>query len=125
MDTTFNSSGERTKNVLKDDVRAVKNSATDEFKTFVSDIEEAVKRVADVSNADVVKFRSKIQSAISSAKDGAASGVVDLKELKRQGRQIAKQTDTYVRARPWQTIGLIAAFVALVGISGGYFAARR
>jgi len=130
MDTTFDSnnadhlrsSDKRLKNDLKDGARNVKNTATEEFKNFVSDVEDVVKRVADVSDADVTRVRAKIQAALASTKDGIE---ITAANLTKQARATAKQADAYVHESPWKAVGIGAAVAAVLGLSLGYFAARR
>src|SRR5215510_7724024 len=99
--------------------RGKQESATSvEFKNFVSDVEDVVKRVADVGDADVARVRTKIQSALTSARSGLNDTVDNL-------RQQAKQTDDYVRESPWQAMGIGTALGALIGISIGYLVGRR
>jgi ElaB/YqjD/DUF883 family membrane-anchored ribosome-binding protein len=127
METTFENSdlrngGKRAKSELGDTARAAKNAATDELKSFVSDVEEVVKRVADVSDADVARVRAKIQSVIDSARDGVTTSAA---AMKRQAQDAARQTDEYVHESPWQAVGIGAALAAVIGVSIGYLASRR
>jgi ElaB/YqjD/DUF883 family membrane-anchored ribosome-binding protein len=127
METTFENSdlrngGKRAKSELGDTARAAKNAATDELKSFVSDVEEVVKRVADVSDADVARVREKIQSVIDSARDGVTTSAA---AMKRQAQDAARQTDEYVHESPWQAVGIGAALAAVIGVSIGYLASRR
>jgi ElaB/YqjD/DUF883 family membrane-anchored ribosome-binding protein len=127
MDTTFENTdglrnGKRVKSELGDSARAAKNAATDELKSFVSDVEEVVKRVADVSDADVARVRARLQSVIDSARDGVTTSAA---AMKRQAQDSARQTDEYVHESPWQAVGIGAALAAVIGISIGYLASRR
>ena len=129
METTFDStqaelrnSKQRIKNDFAEGARNVKDTASDEFKNFVTDVEEVVKRVANVSDADVARVREKVQAAIASTKSGIAYSA---ENLKRQAKQAAEYTDDYVRESPWQAIGIGAALAAVLGLSIGFFAARR
>jgi ElaB/YqjD/DUF883 family membrane-anchored ribosome-binding protein len=127
METTFENSdlrngGKRVKNELGDTARAAKNAATDELKSFVSDVEDVVKRVADVSDEDVARVRARIQAVIDSARDGVTTSAA---AMKRQAQQAARQTDEYVHESPWQAVGIGAALAAVIGVSIGYLASRR
>lgn len=123
MDTTFDSSSEkRLKNDLKDGARNVKDTATVEFKNFVSDVEDVVKRVASVSDSDVARMRSKIQAALASTKDGIE---ITTANLTKQARETAKQADAYVHESPWKAVGIGAAVAAVIGFSVGFFTSRR
>jgi ElaB/YqjD/DUF883 family membrane-anchored ribosome-binding protein len=127
METTFENSelrngSKRVKSELGDTARNAKNAATDELKSFVSDVEDVVKRVADVSDEDVARVRAKIQSVIDSARDGVTTSAA---AMKRQAQYAARQTDEYVHASPWQAVGIGAALAAVIGVSIGYLASRR
>jgi ElaB/YqjD/DUF883 family membrane-anchored ribosome-binding protein len=119
---TLRSSGKRVKNDLQETGGAIKNAATDEFKNFVADVEDVIKRVADVSDADVARVRRKIESTLNSAKSGVEHSA---EQLKMQAREAAKQADEYVHDSPWQAIGVGAALAAVVGVSVGYLLAAR
>lgn len=119
---TLRNSGKRIKTDLQEGSSALKSAATDEFKNFVSDVEDVIKRVADVSDADVARVRRKIESTLNSAKSGVEYSA---EQLKAQAREAAKHADEYVHDSPWQAIGLGAALAALIGVSVGYLAARR
>jgi ElaB/YqjD/DUF883 family membrane-anchored ribosome-binding protein len=122
MDTTYDSSDKRLKSDVKDGARNVKNVVSDEFKNFVSDVEDVVKGVSHVSDADVARVRAKIQSALTSTKDGVE---ITAANLTKRAREAATQADSYVRESPWQAIGIGAAIAALIGVSVGILAARR
>lgn len=128
METTFDTTGDALRNGkqrLKSDftqgARTVKESASTEFKSFVADVEDVVKRVADVSDADIARVRGKIEDALYSAKSGINLGATQIKE---QARKAAASTDEYVRGSPWQAIGIAAGVAALLGLGIGYFASR-
>jgi ElaB/YqjD/DUF883 family membrane-anchored ribosome-binding protein len=122
MDTTYESGDKRLKSDLKDGARNVKNAVSEEFSNFVSDVEDVVKSVSHVTDADVARVRAKIQSALTSTKDGVE---ITAANLTKRAREAAAQADTYVHDSPWQAIGIGAAVAALIGISVGIFAARR
>jgi len=122
METTFDSNEKRLKTDLKEGARNIKDTAGEELKNFVSDVEDVVKSVAHVSNADVARVRAKIQAAIASGKDGFE---ITSANLSKRAREIGTEADTYVHDSPWQAIGIGAAIAALVGISLGVLAARR
>jgi ElaB/YqjD/DUF883 family membrane-anchored ribosome-binding protein len=127
METTFENTdgmrnGKRARSELGDTARAAKTAATDELKSFVSDVEDVVKRVADVSDEDVARVRAKIQSVINAARDGVTTSS---EAIKRQAQYAARQTDEYVHESPWQAVGISAALGAVIGLSIGFLASRR
>jgi ElaB/YqjD/DUF883 family membrane-anchored ribosome-binding protein len=102
--------------------KSASQTTSTEFKNFVADVEDVVKRVADVSDVDVARVRAKIQAALTSAGSGLADGI---DTFRVQAQKVAKQTDEYVHDSPWQALGIGAALAALIGVSIGFLAARR
>jgi ElaB/YqjD/DUF883 family membrane-anchored ribosome-binding protein len=97
-------------------------TGSEEMKKFVTDVEDVIKRVANVSDADLARVRTKVQGALSSASNGIAQTTA---QLKAQAQDAAKQADDYVHESPWQAVGISAALGALLGVSIGYLASRR
>lgn len=131
METTFdtNSDYRNSKQNLKNDVNALKATAStaaatasDELKNFVADVEDVLKRVTNVSDADVARVRAKVQAALGSTKDGLLNSAANIKE---QAQKASKYADEYVHESPWQAIGIGALLAAAIGASIGYLAARR
>ena len=112
----------RIKSDLSDGARNIKDTASDEFKNFVTDVEDVMKRVANVTDADVARVRAKIQDAISSTKSTFSQSAARMKE---QAQHAADYADEYVHESPWQAIGIGAALAAVLGLSIGYMASRR
>jgi ElaB/YqjD/DUF883 family membrane-anchored ribosome-binding protein len=111
METTVDASADRSRN-------GARRAAAGEFKNLVSDVEELVSRIADVKDAEVARLRSKVQGALVSAKESLTTGT---EGLKRRARQVAGSADDYVRASPWQAIGV----AALAGLAIGFLVSRR
>lgn len=121
----FRNGGKRAKSELNSAASDLKSAAKEtsvEFKNFVSDVEDVVKRVANVSDADVARVREKITSALSSTKSTLANSA---ENVKVQAQQAAKYADEYVHDSPWQAVGIGAAVAALLGLSIGILASRR
>jgi len=111
METTVDTKAERSRN-------GARRAAAGEFKNLVSDVEELMSRIADVKDVEVARLRSKVQGALASAKESLATSVDGLKV---RARQVAGNADDYVRASPWQAVGI----AALAGLAIGYLASRR
>ncbi len=88
-----------------------------ELSNFVADVEELVTKL-DVKDAEVTRLRAKVRETLDAAKQGVTNGTQALKE---RARQTAGSADDYVRASPWQAMGI----AALVGLAVGYVAARK
>jgi len=89
-----------------------------QFKELFDDVEDLIKRVADVESPDIQKIRAKARAALvvakSALKDGAA-------QVRNQARQAVRATDGYVRQSPWAALGVATLF----GVAVGLLVARR
>lgn len=97
-----------------------KNYAANEMRAFLSDVEELVKKVANVSDADVARLRVKVANALSDMRRIASETADGLKD---RARVAMDATNDYVRDRPWTAIGVAAAVGLLIGV--GVTAASR
>ena len=96
----------------------VKDAASGEIKNLMADVEDLVSRVADVRDPDLARIRAKVQAALASTRDSLLTGA---ETVRRQARQVAQTTDDYVRASPWQALGI----AAVAGAALGYVIGRR
>jgi ElaB/YqjD/DUF883 family membrane-anchored ribosome-binding protein len=101
---------------------SVKDYAGDELRAFVSDVEDLVKRVGNVSDADVTRARAKVVGALSDVRR-LTSDTTD--SLRDRARAAAETADDYVRDRPWTAIGLAAAIGLIVGVGVTAVSSRR
>jgi ElaB/YqjD/DUF883 family membrane-anchored ribosome-binding protein len=98
----------------------VKDYASDELKAFLADVEDLVKKVANVSDADVARLRSRVAGAIGDVREAIGDTAGSLRD---RARMAVTVTDDYVHDRPWTAIGLAAAVGVIVGV--GVSAASR
>jgi ElaB/YqjD/DUF883 family membrane-anchored ribosome-binding protein len=103
---------------LANGARSAQDAGAHEFENLVADVEELVTRVADVTDPEIARIRTKVKDALVSAREAISSSA---DSVTRQARQVAGGTVQYVRGNPWQAVGL----AAMVGITVGYFASRR
>jgi len=99
-------------------VRAQANRVGDELHNLIGDVEELLKKLANIGDAEVAKVRARVERTLASAKTAAAEGVT---AVKGYARQAGTATDEYVHESPWTAMGLAAA----VGVLIGFIAARR
>jgi ElaB/YqjD/DUF883 family membrane-anchored ribosome-binding protein len=113
METTVetNSPGNGVRHAKGDEVSG-------QFKELFDDVEELIKRVADVESPDIQKIRAKARVALVVAKSALKDGAL---QVRHQARQAASTTDGYVRQSPWQALGLATLF----GVAVGLLVARR
>jgi ElaB/YqjD/DUF883 family membrane-anchored ribosome-binding protein len=100
----------------------VSDYAADELRAFLSDVEDLVKRVGNVSDADVARARAKVVGALGDVRRLASDSTDSLRE---RARAAAEQADEYVRDRPWQSIGLAAAIGLIFGVAVTAVSSRR
>ncbi len=117
MDNTFTRSPDpiRVGPIVADGMPA---GASDEIRTLIADVEELVARIGNLKDVDVSRVRSKVEQALTAAKQSLTNSTA---QVRRQVRQAAQSADGYVRDNPWQSLGV----AALVGAVMGFLAARR
>jgi ElaB/YqjD/DUF883 family membrane-anchored ribosome-binding protein len=101
--------------------RAAKNggeAGRSEWHRLVADVEDLVKKVANVDDAEIAEIRSKVEHTLAEAKTSASAGIA---AVRGRAEEATEATDVYVRENPWAAIGIAAA----VGIIIGFVAGRR
>ncbi|HYB51795.1 MAG TPA: DUF883 family protein [Burkholderiaceae bacterium] len=89
-----------------------------DFKNVVADAEELLQALGNDGDAKVKAMKSRVQASLNQARERLGdmqSSVVD------SAKAAANATDEYVHHNPWQAIGVVAVFGALVG----YLIGRR
>lgn len=89
-----------------------------EWRNLVADVEDLIKKVANVKDAEVAEIRAKVEDTLAKAKTSASQGIA---AMRGQAEEVTEATDEYVRENPWAAIGIAAA----VGIVLGFIAGRR
>jgi ElaB/YqjD/DUF883 family membrane-anchored ribosome-binding protein len=107
----------------KRDRRADRNgdqpaARADEWRNLVADVEDLIKKVANVDDEEVAEIRAKVEDTLTKAKTSATQGIA---AMRGQTNEVTEATDEYVRENPWAAIGIAAA----VGIVIGFIAGRR
>jgi ElaB/YqjD/DUF883 family membrane-anchored ribosome-binding protein len=101
-----------------DGAEAVRASARAEFNKLAADVEDLVRKVAHVTDADIARVRERVEEKLASTRRFVEEGSA---RMRAQGLQLAERTDGYVHERPWTALGIAAA----VGILIGVLSARR
>ncbi len=89
-----------------------------EWQNLVTDVEDLVKKVANVKDAEIAEIRAKVEQTLAKAKTTATQGVA---AVKGRAEDVTEATDEYVRENPWAALGIAAA----VGVVIGFIAGRR
>lgn len=87
-----------------------------EMRNLISDVEDLLKGVANVGDADVARLRARVTETVQSAKESLRQGT---ETLRVHANDAATTADTYVRERPWAAIGIAAALGVVVGMLAG------
>jgi ElaB/YqjD/DUF883 family membrane-anchored ribosome-binding protein len=89
-----------------------------EWQNLVADVEDLVKKVANVDDEEIAEIRSKVEDTLAKAKTRADQGI---SAVRGRAEEASEVTDAYVRENPWAAIGIAAA----IGIVIGFVAGRR
>lgn len=83
-----------------------------QLQKFFDDVEELLRRVSSMGDAEISTLRKRVESSIDHARDAARQGAGAAWDTTRSA---AKATDGYVHDNPWTAIGVTAAAGLLVG----------
>lgn len=95
------------------DVRTSKDEVVSNFRGLIAGGEDLLRSTASVTGEGVEAARRKFRTYIDSAK--GTMGDVEAMALDRYSA-VSTSTDTFVRTRPWQAVGIAVAAGALLGI---------
>ena len=98
---------------VQDSVRTAARNGSQEFRNLIDDVEELIKRVAHVDDADLARARAKVQQTLTTAKSAVHDGT---ERVKTTAREAAHTTDQYVHTNPWSAIGIAAAAGAAIAV---------
>jgi ElaB/YqjD/DUF883 family membrane-anchored ribosome-binding protein len=87
-----------------------------EWQNLVADVEDLVKRVADVDDEEIAEIRSRVEGTLARAKKSASAG---LAEARDRAEEVTDATDEYVRENPWAAVGIAAAIGIVIGLLAG------
>jgi ElaB/YqjD/DUF883 family membrane-anchored ribosome-binding protein len=84
-------------------------SGASQLKKFFDDVEELLRRVSPLGDADLARMRNRLETSLKSARKATDRQVKQAVEISTRA---ARATDDYVHESPWKAIG-IAAIAAL------------
>lgn len=105
--------GETLVETAAEGVERVRYAANGEVGRLIADVEDLVKKVAHVTDAEIARVRDKVAKTLVATRESVQQGAVRVRE---SGRKVANVTDTYVHERPWTALGIAAAVGLLVGV---------
>ena len=98
---------------VRDSARTAARAGSQEFRNLIADVEELIKRVAHVNDADLARARVKLENWLTAAKTALHNGT---ERVKTTARQAADRTDQYVHTNPWSAVGIAAAAGAAIAV---------
>jgi len=101
----------------KDKIHEASVDITNEFKSFVSDIERLVKETASLTGDDLAQAKIKINQRINAAKHRISSAS---DTVLAQAQKTAARTNEYVHEKPWAIIGTSAVVSFVLGMLLGH-----
>jgi len=87
-----------------------------DLKVVVADVEELLKATANQTGERIAAARSKAEASLETAKARLAETQA---ALLARTKEAAKTTDGYVRANPWEAVGIAAVVGMLLGMLMG------
>jgi ElaB/YqjD/DUF883 family membrane-anchored ribosome-binding protein len=94
-------------------IRAGARAGTTEVRNLIADVEDLIKRVANVNDADLARAREKLQRTLASTKASLQDGS---QRVRTTAKQAATTTDHYVHENPWSAVGIAAAAGAAIAV---------
>lgn len=83
-----------------------------ELKKFLDDVEDLVRRVSPLDDAELGRIRARVESSLKSVRKATDRQVRQAVEI---SSKTARATDDYVRESPWKAIGIAAIAALAVG----------
>ena len=85
---------------------------SNEFKSFLSDVEDLVKETTTLTGEDLTRAKAKLSARIVAAKESVTAAGAAISE---SARNAATATNEYVHDQPWKSISIGAGFGLLLG----------
>jgi len=93
--------------------RTAARSGSREFRNLIADVEDLIKRVANVDDQDLARARARLEHTLHAAKASLHDGK---ERVRTTARHAAETTDDYVHSNPWSAIGIAAAAGAAIAV---------
>ena len=96
-----------------DTATVTKEKLAEDLRIVISDAEELLRVTAGEAGEKFAATRQKVQDSLQRAR----AELAEVEEvLLDQGKQAVRATDEYVRANPWQSVGIAAGIGLLIGL---------
>jgi ElaB/YqjD/DUF883 family membrane-anchored ribosome-binding protein len=93
--------------------KGIRGKLLEDLKAVVTDAEELLKATASQTGEQITAARGKTEESLKAAKVRIAAEEVAVLE---KTKAAAKTAEDYVRANPWQAMGITAAVGFILGI---------
>jgi ElaB/YqjD/DUF883 family membrane-anchored ribosome-binding protein len=104
--------GKASRAAARDAARQARATVNQDVQRLISDVEDLVRRVADVADPEINRLRAKVENTVASTKQAISEGA---DQLHRQGRDLLEAGDRYVQDRTWESIGVAAVAALAIG----------
>jgi len=96
-----------------DTATVTKEKLAEDLRIVISDAEELLRVTAGEAGEKFAATRQKVQDSLQRAR----AELAEVEEvLLDQGKQAVRAADEYVRANPWQSVGIAAGIGLLIGM---------
>ncbi len=93
--------------------RRAANTGSNEVRNLIADVEDLIKRVAHVDDADLARAKARLENTLAATKASLHNGS---ERVRTSARQAATTTDHYVHENPWSAVGIAAAAGAAIAV---------
>ena len=93
--------------------RAAMRTGSSEVRNLIADVEDLIKRVAKVDDADIARARAKLEQTLAATRASLHNGT---ERVRTSAKQAATTTDHYVHENPWSAVGIAAAAGAAIAV---------
>jgi ElaB/YqjD/DUF883 family membrane-anchored ribosome-binding protein len=88
------------------------DSGASQLKKFFDDVEDLLRRVIPVGDADLARIRKRVEGSLDTARKATDRQV---KQAVKVSSRAARATDQYVHESPWKAIGIVALAALALG----------
>jgi ElaB/YqjD/DUF883 family membrane-anchored ribosome-binding protein len=94
-------------------IEASRDKLVADFKVVVADAEELLKATAGMAGDRLVVARDRLAEGLTAARARLDQADATMRE---RAREAARMTDDYVKANPWQAVGIGAGVGLILGL---------
>jgi ElaB/YqjD/DUF883 family membrane-anchored ribosome-binding protein len=88
------------------------DSGASQLKKFFDDVEDLLRRVIPLGDADLARMRKRVEGSLETARKATDRQVKQAVEVSSRA---ARATDQYVHESPWKAMGIVALAALALG----------